>query len=245
MKRKTFVALIILLAVLITGCTWWCRHDWQEASCLAPTTCIKCHLTEGESLDHDWAEATCKAPTTCTRCGDTIGEALEHTWEEANCTTPKTCSFCKLTEGESLGHTWQAATYTTPKTCETCNATEGEPLQSTGKEIDAELYKKLKGIWVDESEGSFLQFSNAKITAGWLKSEFGPGGTIKEIEKTDDNQYTLKVSVSGQTSMTTVKITISGKKLTWEVNKRKLKYVYYPTNDLDVAGDMYFDKIYG
>ena len=245
MKRKSFIALVILLTVVLSGCTWLCRHDWSAATCLTPKTCTKCNLTEGEPLDHDWVEATCEKPITCTRCGDTIGEALEHSWTEATCTTPKTCTSCALNEGESLGHTWKDATYKAPKTCEICNATEGEPLQSTGKEINEELYKKLKGIWVDESEGAFLKFSNSKITAGWLKSEYAPGGTIKEIEKTDENQYTLKISTSSEKSLTTVKITISGKKLTWEVNNNKIKYVRYSTNDLDVAGDMYLKKIYG
>ena len=53
---------------------------------------------------HDWAEATCTEPKTCLSCGETEGEALGHTWKEATCIEPKTCSTCGKTEGEALGH---------------------------------------------------------------------------------------------------------------------------------------------
>ncbi len=81
-----------------------------------------------EFMPHEWAEADCTHPRTCIRHGETEGDPLGHEWQEATCTKPKTCTRCNATEGEPLGHDWQEATYEAPKTCRVCGATEGEPL---------------------------------------------------------------------------------------------------------------------
>lgn len=98
MKKK--LTLIIAMAVTamaaLTGC---CKHEWAEATCVAPRTCSLCGKTEGEVVDHTWVEATCEAPKTCSVCGTTEGEALGHKFSEAGYLTPSVCSVCGA-EGE-------------------------------------------------------------------------------------------------------------------------------------------------
>ena len=77
-------------------------HEWIDATCDAPKTCIGCGLTEGEKLDHVWKDATCDAPKTCEKCGKTEGEKLDHVWKDATVDAPKTCEKCGKTEGEKL-----------------------------------------------------------------------------------------------------------------------------------------------
>ncbi len=80
------------------------------------------------ACDHQWRDASCKDPVTCILCGETAGNPLGHHWVDANCTTPKTCDICGATEGEPLGHSWKDATYEAPKTCTVCGTTEGSAL---------------------------------------------------------------------------------------------------------------------
>lgn len=65
---------------------------------------LVCLLLSGCCLKHEWHDATCSAPKTCVKCGETEGEMLPHTWKSATCTAPKTCIVCGTTEGEPLGH---------------------------------------------------------------------------------------------------------------------------------------------
>lgn len=98
MKKK--LTLIIAMAVTamasLTGC---CKHEWTEATCVAPRTCSLCGKTEGEVVDHTWGEATCETPKTCSVCGTTEGEPLGHSFSEAGYLTPSVCSVCGA-EGE-------------------------------------------------------------------------------------------------------------------------------------------------
>ena len=92
------------------------------------------YLEQGEAPHvHNWADATCTAPKTCLDCGATEGEALGHAWVDATCTAPKTCSVCGETEGEVADHAWVDATYYAPKTCSVCGATEGEALAAAAQ----------------------------------------------------------------------------------------------------------------
>ena len=132
MKKYTVLLTALTLAVLaliLTGC--FHEHDWKEATCEDPKTCIECGETEGNKAKHDWEDATCTTPKTCSECGEEKGDPLGHTWVDATCTVAKTCSVCSETEGEALGHDWKEATCTTPKTCATCEETEGSVLPHT------------------------------------------------------------------------------------------------------------------
>lgn len=126
-KKITVLAAFFLLTLLLTGCIFH-KHEWAEATCEEPKTCVKCGETEGEPLGHDVIEATCTEPQTCARCGKTKGKPLGHDWEEATCTTPKTCKRCGETEGSPLEHDWAPATVDAPKTCRNCGETEGDPI---------------------------------------------------------------------------------------------------------------------
>ncbi len=125
--RKTIVVclLLLLFCTLFAGCH---THNWSEATCTKPKTCIDCGDTEGEPLGHLWSDATCTTPKTCSRCGATEGEALGHDWKDATCTEAKTCSRCGVAKGDALGHNWESATCTEAKTCSRCGLKEGKAL---------------------------------------------------------------------------------------------------------------------
>ena len=80
-----------------------CEHEFSEATCLAPKTCSKCFITEGEALGHAPGEAaTCTSAQICTRCELELVPALGHTLTfvntlptaEAAGKTVADCSVC-------------------------------------------------------------------------------------------------------------------------------------------------------
>lgn len=79
-------------------------HEWEEADCETPKTCVTCGETTGTAAGHDWQNATCTVAKTCATCGMTEGEANGHDWQEATCTTAKTCTACQQTTGNATGH---------------------------------------------------------------------------------------------------------------------------------------------
>lgn len=126
-KKLLSGAITLTTCCMLTACHM--NHDWQEATCTTPRTCLTGGETEGESLGHTWVEATCSEPKHCSVCGETEGETLAHTWIDASCSAPKTCSVCGETEGTTLEHTLTEANYQQPATCSVCGETVGEPLQ--------------------------------------------------------------------------------------------------------------------
>lgn len=148
MKRKIggfllFATVMVLFCVAMTGCCL--KHEFAEATCTEPKTCVKCGKTEGEALGHEWSEATCTKPKTCSACGATEGAALGHKIEveagkEATCTEDgltegSYCTVCgevltAQTTIPAIGHDWEEATVYKPKTCKVCGATEGEKKQA-------------------------------------------------------------------------------------------------------------------
>lgn len=85
-------------------------HNFKEATCTAPKTCIDCGATEGEALGHYYLPATCLSPSKCFRCGDEVGEVGSHDYIEATCTTPKTCRYCNEVVGTANGHNYERKT---------------------------------------------------------------------------------------------------------------------------------------
>lgn len=140
MKKVIVGALMVSTMALLTGCHM--SHDWQEATCITPRTCLTGGETEGEVLGHTWVDATCTEPKTCSVCGETEGEPLGHIWVEATCSEAKHCSVCGVTEGEPLEHTLTEANYQQAATCTVCGEIVGEPLQA-----EFETYG-----WVHEAE---------------------------------------------------------------------------------------------
>lgn len=101
MKSKYIISTLIIISTLtLSACGH--KHQFSDATCTTPATCLECHETEGEPLEHNFTEATCTTAKTCESCGLTEGAPTEHQWLEATTETPKTCSSCGLTEGAPL-----------------------------------------------------------------------------------------------------------------------------------------------
>lgn len=141
-KNCRMLVLTALCLLMLTGCCL--SHQWQEADCEIPKTCIKCGKVEGEALGHNWKEASCTAPKTCTGCGLTEGEALKHYFSSATCADPATCWDCGLTMGEPLPHsfgTWETTDSGLHRFCADCSA---EEIMS---EETREFYNRFVGVW--------------------------------------------------------------------------------------------------
>lgn len=145
-KKIKIACLVVFVAFVlgtIGGMMSTCKHEWQDATCTSPNTCLKCGETEGEPLGHAWKAATCTEPETCVRCGETRGIAKGHEWKDATCTEPKTCKVCGETEGDTLGHKegdWEVtevdmvkATEVLKKYCTVC----GEQLDRKKRDMDS------------------------------------------------------------------------------------------------------------
>lgn len=128
MKRKSVIMLLAILvaaAFLLSGCSH--VHQWKEATCTTPQTCLDCGETKGEALPHTWVEATCTTPKACTVCGAVEGDPLPHVWTDATCTTPKICTVCGIAEGDPLGHEYSKATPAHSAVCSRCGEENGKP----------------------------------------------------------------------------------------------------------------------
>jgi len=123
LKKLFLVTLTILLTVFLCSCS--CSHEWQEASCTTPQTCLQCGETIGGPLAHAWQEANCTSAKTCLLCNTTEGSPIPHEWIAASCVEPKTCFLCGTTDGNALGHNWMPATCTAPETCSACGEKRG------------------------------------------------------------------------------------------------------------------------
>lgn len=51
-------------------------HNWSDATCTSPMTCIDCGDEHGNSLGHDWIDATLEAPKTCAECNLAVGSPM-------------------------------------------------------------------------------------------------------------------------------------------------------------------------
>ena len=163
MKNKLIVSIFaILIAVMLSGCCL--KHEWAQATCTEPMTCIKCGKTDGAALGHSMTDATCTKPKTCSICGATEGEALGHTMSDATCTEPKICSVCGETEGEALGHKLTEATCTEPSKCTVCGEVQGEALGHSFKEATCTEPKTCIVCNITEGEPAGHNFSEATCT---------------------------------------------------------------------------------
>lgn len=152
MKRLFFVVHCIMILLLLVACD--CKHEWKDATCDAPKTCVRCEQTEGEALGHVYDDSApdCENPKLCGRCSQPDGVAMPHTWLEASCTAPKTCGLCGTTEGVPMGHSWIAATCDMPKTCEHCGLTDGEAQGHSWQEATCVLPKICAACYTTEGE---------------------------------------------------------------------------------------------
>lgn len=122
-RRIAIIVSAIIIAAITIGifALAYCPHEWADANCTSPKTCLKCGKTEGEPPGDEG-----------------------HVWDSATCTKPKTCSICGKTEGSALGHKWEDQTYEKPKTCSRCGATEGKSLKDETDDLIADLKQDLQ-----------------------------------------------------------------------------------------------------
>ena len=115
MKRNSIIIVLSILCIsFLSACG--CNHEWKDATCSEPKTCIKCQKTEGEPLGHSWIGATCTDPDKCERCNKTKGEAKGHNIKDWIVTLEPTCVEKGSQEGK----------------CVTCNQTLTEEIKPTG-----------------------------------------------------------------------------------------------------------------
>ena len=84
MKRTFVFIMVCLTTFILCGCCL--SHEWQEATCTEPKTCVKCGKIEGEALGHDYSDwkivsaatylKSGEREKTCVRCRDTISEEI-------------------------------------------------------------------------------------------------------------------------------------------------------------------------
>ena len=96
MKKRIVCTIIALLTnSLLNSCSKACNHQWNEANCTTPKTCVLCDETEGEPLGHQIIDGECIVCDYYT---------CKHNYVDATCITPKICKECNLIKGEPLGH---------------------------------------------------------------------------------------------------------------------------------------------
>lgn len=78
-------AIMLILVMLFSLSACGCKHEWEEATCTSPKTCLLCGETEGEALEHEFTEATCIRPEFCMLCGEERGERLGHSYSDGYC----------------------------------------------------------------------------------------------------------------------------------------------------------------
>lgn len=105
-KILHFLLYFFLSCLLLRACgiITFHEHDWADATCSEPRTCVSCGKKDGSPLGHSYETATCTAPNTCTICGKESGKPAGHKWGLPTCTVPKVCTVCGATTGEPYGH---------------------------------------------------------------------------------------------------------------------------------------------
>ena len=190
MKRT--IIFCLMSCFLLTACH---SHEYSNATCDVPKTCMECNKTEGEALGHTWVNATCVMPKTCSTCGAVEGDIGTHTWINATCDAPKTCSVCAVTEGSPLEHSWIAATFETPETCSLCKKTNGNPLTVA----DFEKLLNAQPMYV-ESTRYLVQDANYKslypdLLSAVIKNNSGTAvkNVVVAFVAWDKNNFPIKI----------------------------------------------------
>ena len=98
-----FISVVLISTFALSSCKQQAHvHEWKDATCLTPKTCVTCGETEGTALGHKWQEATCLTPKICMVCGKTEGTALGHKWQDYTCTV---CGAIDITKKDKAkGH---------------------------------------------------------------------------------------------------------------------------------------------
>ena len=182
MKTKSIILVVMVLfvtALSFVSCGLIHQHEWADATCTTPKTCLACGETEGEALGHTEViiagrEATCTSTgltegKKCSVCGETtvtqeVIPTKHHTEETvagkaATCTATgltegKKCSVCDtvLVEQEEIpvkAHTPETVAGK-EATCTATGLTDGKKCSDCGAILEAQKEIPLKAHAYDE-----------------------------------------------------------------------------------------------
>ena len=110
--------LIVVLAFSLSSCE--CNHEWQEATCTAPKTCVKCGEKSGSPLWHDYVRIACDECMSCSRCGKNTSEKLPHQYI-GECEKIGVCYYCNEQSPEVLEHSYNGNVKTGVLKCTNCD----------------------------------------------------------------------------------------------------------------------------
>lgn len=139
MKKLIFSASLLILLLMTVCACGDCKHKWEASTCVSPSECSLCGVTQGVARGHVWENATCTTPKTCSQCKAVEGEALGHSYNSVACEETPVCTNCQKT-GVRLEHIWIEATCVSPVTCSTCGVTVGDVLEHTWSEPVCNVY---------------------------------------------------------------------------------------------------------
>lgn len=183
MKRKSVLFLLIIYMIIMSGCC--ISHQWIDADCTHPKTCVKCSKTDG-------------IPT-------------GHLWIDANYTTPKTCAYCGLTEGEPLPLPYSTVDLTRYSTQDLSVKDKPEASALTIGFVDKNDSVHVIGISNEDDYKNYVKISytlpDGSSVEGYLKSAFlseiNPADTIADNNNTSsgstftssDGQFQLYTNI--------------------------------------------------
>lgn len=208
-------------------------HKRVDANCEEAMTCVRCNMVKGEALGHKWEDATCTQPKTCAVCGKTEGTPLEHEWLQATCTEAKQCTLCGEIDGEALGHKWDAANCIEPKTCSVCGKTEGQAL---GHQV-TEWSVVTEASCINEGEKTGkCEICGRNVTETIPITDHTPGEWVVTVEPTElePGEWTQYCAVCGEV-VATEEYELSAEEIETRY-KNKCTGYYYETIARDPEG---------
>ncbi len=138
--KKLFFSALMLISLLVAICSCGeCKHQWAASTCVFPSECSLCGVTQGEARGHVWENPTCTEPKTCSQCKLTEGDALGHSYSDTVCESTPVCTVCNQL-GQRLEHTWTSATCTSPMTCSACGTITGSTIEHNWSEPECNVY---------------------------------------------------------------------------------------------------------
>lgn len=220
---KIVVGVVVAIIAVIGLCVAFV-HNWSDATCTQPQTCLICGATQGEPLGHDWVDATCTEPKICSRCGEQEGVALGHDWgdwetvEESTCTVAgsqqRTCARCGATEQEELPLAehqpgdWEVV--------------EKPTISASGTAVPGRRIKSCKVC------GTELESETINLSAEEIKKQYKSSCescSYEEVARNPDSYEGKRVKFKGEV----IQVLQDGNDYTLRVNVTKVSYGYTDT----------------